>query len=253
MDGNRPFAVAAILSRRRTIRRCSGFRAAFRTFFLLNRALQEAAIAMPISISSTLLLLRRTLLIAFLLLFAYPLFAKSKDDVVVMKNGDKFTGEIKNLQYGELVFKSSYMKDSVHLDWKEVESLQSKDTFIVSLSDGQRVTGSISREGTPADNDKDFKIIDIGTAVDVTPSDVIAIGQREGNFWNQLTGSIDYGFGFASGNNSTNSSLGADIAFRTATNTVKLATNSQFESQTNAQNTNRFTFDSPYGRMLTKN
>jgi putative salt-induced outer membrane protein YdiY len=212
--------------------------------------LQEDAIAMTISITSTLLLLRRTLLIAFLLLFAYPLFAKSKDDVVVMKNGDKFTGEIKNLQYGELVFKSSYMKDSVHLDWKEVESLQSKDTYIVSLSNGERVTGFISREGTPADNDKGFKITDIGTAVEVTPAEVIAIGQREGNFWNQLTGSIDYGFGFASGNNSTNSSLSADIAFRTAKNTVKLATSSQFDSQSNAQNTNRFTFDSQYGRML---
>jgi putative salt-induced outer membrane protein YdiY len=212
--------------------------------------LQEDAIAMTISITSTLLLLRRTLLIAFLLLFAYPLFAKSKDDVVVMKNGDKFTGEIKNLQYGELVFKSSYMKDSVHLDWKEVESLQSKDTYIVSLSNGERVTGFISREGTPADNDKCFKITDIGTAVEVTPAEVIAIGQQEGNFWNQLTGSIDYGFGFASGNNSTNSSLSADIAFRTAKNTVKLATSSQFDSQSNAQNTNRFTFDSQYGRML---
>src|ERR1700716_1417644 len=168
---------------------------------------------MTTSISSTLVLLRPTLLIAFLLLFAYPLFAKSKDDVVVMKNGDKFTGEIKNLQYGELVFKSGYMKDSVHLDWKEVATLQSKDTYIVSLRNGERVTGFISREGTPADNDKGFMITEIGTAVEVTPSDVISIGQREGNFWNQLTGSIDYGFGFASGNNSTYSSLSADIAF----------------------------------------
>jgi hypothetical protein len=103
--------------------------------------LQGDAVAMTISISSTLVLLRRTLLIAFLLLFAYPLFAKRKDDVVVMKNGDKFTGEIKGLQYGELVFKSDYMKDSVHLDWKRVETLQSMDTFIVALSNGQRVTG----------------------------------------------------------------------------------------------------------------
>jgi putative salt-induced outer membrane protein YdiY len=207
---------------------------------------------MTISTSSTLVLCVRTALLVVLLLSAYPLFAKRKDDVIVMKNGDKFTGEIKSLQYGELVFKSSYMKDSVHLDWKEVESLQSKDTYIVSLSNGERVTGFISREGTPADkdNDKDFKITDIGTAVEVTPAEVIAIGQRERSFWNQLTGSIDYGFGFASGNNSTNSSLSADIAFRTAKNTVKLATSSQFDSQSNAKNTNRFTFDSQYARTL---
>ena len=196
---------------------------------------------------------RRTALIAFLTLIACPLFGKRKDDVVVMTNGDKFTGEIKSLQYGELVFKAGYMKDSVHLDWKEVETLQSQDTFIVALTDGKRVTGFISRQATPDDGSKAFKIIESGAALEIGPSEVISIGQREGNFWNQLTGSINYGFSFASGSNTTNSSLGADVAFRTSKNSVKLATSSQFDSQQNAKNTNRFTFDSQYGRMLTRN
>jgi putative salt-induced outer membrane protein YdiY len=194
---------------------------------------------------------RRTALIAFLLLFACPLFGKRKDDVVVMKNGDKFTGEIKSLQYGELIFKSDYMKDSVHLDWKQVETLQSQDTFIIALSDGERVTGFIGKEETPDHGSKAFRIIATGVGVEVRPSEVIAIGQRERSFWNQLTGSISYGFDFASGNNSVNSSLSADVAFRTSNNSVQLATSSLFASQTHAQDTNRFTFDSQYGRKLT--
>jgi putative salt-induced outer membrane protein YdiY len=189
--------------------------------------------------------------IGLLLLFAGPVYGKRKDDVVVMKNGDTFTGEIKALQFGELIFKSDYMKDSVHLDWKEVRALQSKDTFIVGLSDGTRVTGFIGKETTSEGEGKDFRIIAEGTAVAVPPSEVIAIGQRERSFWNQLTGSINYGFSFASGNTSTDSSLGADVAFRTAKNSVQLATTSQFSSQANAQNTNRFTFDSQYARTLT--
>jgi putative salt-induced outer membrane protein YdiY len=189
--------------------------------------------------------------IGLLFLFAAPVYGKRKDDAVVMKNGDTFSGEIKALEYGELVFKSDYMKDSVHLDWKEVRTLQSKDTFIVGLSDGTRVTGFIGKETTPGDGAKDFKIIAEGTAVEVAPSEVISIGQQEVSFWNQLTGSVNYGFSFASGNTSTDSSLGADVAFRTAKNTVQLATTSQFSSQANAQNTNRFTFDSQYARTLT--
>jgi putative salt-induced outer membrane protein YdiY len=171
-----------------------------------------------------------------------------------MNNGDKFTGEIKALQYGELIFKSGYMKDDVHLDWKEVKSLQSQDAFIVGLSDGKRVTGFISKEASDApdpDKSDEFKIVANGSAVDVTAADVIAIGQREVSFWNQLTGSISYGFDFASGNKSTTSSLSADVAFRTTKNSVQLTTSSQFSSQTNAKDTNRFTFDSHYGRMLT--
>jgi hypothetical protein len=88
-------------------------------------------------------------LIAIMSLFACPLYGKRKDDVVTMKNGDKFTGGIKGLQYGELVFKSDYMKDFVYLDWKRVESLQSKDIFIVSLTNGTRVTGLIGKQMTP--------------------------------------------------------------------------------------------------------
>jgi putative salt-induced outer membrane protein YdiY len=194
---------------------------------------------------------KRAALIGLLLLGAIPVFAKRKDDVVVMTNGDTFTGEIKSLQGGELVFKSDYMKDSVFLDWKRVKKLESRDTFIVGLSTGDRVTGLITREETASDDDKAFKIVSDGQTVTIKPSEVVAIGQREGNFWDQLTGSIEYGFGFASGNNATNSSLGADVAFRTAKNSVQLATSSQFDSQANAKNTNRLTFDSQYARMLT--
>jgi hypothetical protein len=57
-----------------------------------------------------------------------PSFSKRKDDVVTMTNGDTLTGEIKSVQYGELIFKSDYMKDSGHLDWKRVAVLESKDT-----------------------------------------------------------------------------------------------------------------------------
>jgi putative salt-induced outer membrane protein YdiY len=196
--------------------------------------------------------LKRFSLVAIMLLCASPLYGKRNDDVVTMKNGDKFTGEIKGLQYGELIFQSDYMKDSVYLDWKRVESLQSKDTFIVSLTNGTRVTGLIRKEKTSPEGGKDFRIVEEGTAVEVTISDVIEIGQREASFWNQLTGSISYGFGFASGNKETNSTLGADIAFRTTKNSVQFATSSQFGSQTNAKNTNRFTFDSQYARLLTE-
>ena len=193
--------------------------------------------------------LRCATLIALLLLVACPMFAKRKDDVVVMKNGDKFTGEIKGLERGELIFQADYMEDSVHLDWKRVEVLESKDTFIIALSDGRRLTGTIRQ--VAASNGEDFQILGGGLSVQVSSPDVITIEQREASFWNQLTGSVNYGFGFDSGNNSTNSSLAADVALNTAKNSVRAAASSAFASQSNAQNTNRFTFDSLYARSLT--
>jgi hypothetical protein len=63
--------------------------------------------------------------LALLVLIACLCFGKRRDDVVTMNNGDKFTREAKTLRYGELVVKSEHMKDSVHLDRRQVEALQS--------------------------------------------------------------------------------------------------------------------------------
>src|SRR5207302_8967941 len=110
-------------------------------------------------------LLRTVLLVIIAISVTSPLFGKRNDDVVIMKNGDKFTGEIKALQYGELIFKSDYMKDDVHLDWKEVKTMESQDTFIVGLSDGKRVTGFISKnDGNSGSGSNEFKIIAAGAA-----------------------------------------------------------------------------------------
>lgn len=198
------------------------------------------------------LLLKILVITSLVLLMYYPAVAKRNDDVVIMKNGDRFTGEIKGLQYGKLEFSSDYMEESVHLDWERVDVLESKDNFIVTLADGQRITGVIKKTAAEGKK-KQFTIATADSTIEVSPPSVIKIDQRETSFWNQLTGSIDYGFSFASGSNSASSSLGSQVAFSTAKNSVSLATSSQFDTQKNAENTNRFTFDSQYGRSITKN
>jgi len=188
--------------------------------------------------------------ILFLILLATSASAKRKDDVVVMLNGDRFTGEIKGLAHGELIFKSDYMVDSVHLDWKRIKKIQSKDTFIVTMQNGDRITGRIGQSA--AATGEEFEVLADEGTVRVKAPEVIAIQQREVSFWNQLTGPINYGFSYASGNNSVNSSLSANVGYYAEKNSVYLGTTSQFDSQTTTTDTNRFTFESRYGRQLTE-
>jgi putative salt-induced outer membrane protein YdiY len=199
-------------------------------------------------------LLRACLAISIFLLAGFPSvsFGKRKDDVVVMKNGDRFTGEIKGLQQGELIFKSDYMKESVRLDWKEIEHIESKDNYVVELKNGQRVTGTIKKASEFDPSGNDFKIASRVSVMRVKQSDVITIQQQEESFWNQLTGSINYGFSFTSASSATSSTLGADVAYRTSKNVLQLGTSSQFSSQSGSSDANRFTFDSYFGRALTQ-
>lgn len=192
------------------------------------------------------------LVITFTLVATLPLFAKSKDDVVVMKNGDRLTGEIKGLQHGELIFKSSYMTESVHLNWDEVEKLSSRDRYIVALVDGKRVSGTIEKKITAGGGRASLEIAAEGSTIEVSQHDIVGIQQQEASFWQQLTGSISYGFSFASANSHVNSALGLDVAYSTPRNSVKLSTSSQFDSQSQGENARRFAFDSQYGRLLTQ-
>lgn len=191
-------------------------------------------------------------LVCLLILFAAAsAMAKRNDDVVVMSNGDKFTGEIKELEHGELVFKSDYMKDSVHLDWTRVKSLRSKDAFVVSFSNGRRVTGTIEKRPAVQGKAGNFAVIGGESPIEVNALDVIRVQPQELSFWNQLTGSVNYGFSFAGGNSRTvSSSLGASVGFNNEKTAIRLATSSQFDSQDHSSNTNRVTFDSEYLRAL---
>jgi len=187
---------------------------------------------------------------AMLLLVASPALGKRKDDVVVMKNGDRFTGEIKGLSHGELIFKSGYMTDSVHLDWRQVDRIESKDKFIMSLNSGERVTGEIHQDGRETKPEARFQISNEDQSRKLNPAEVISIQPNETTFWRQLTGSIDYGLSFASANSAVNSSLSSQVGYTSDKHYVQLATSSQFSAQSGANDTNRYTLDLQYIRTI---
>jgi len=190
------------------------------------------------------------LLVIAALFIGNPAYAKRNDDSVVMKNGDRFTGEIKKLDHGILYFKSSYMLQSVQLDWVQVDKLQSKDQFFIGLQNGKRYTGGIEKLGGTESQPAVVRLDTEGRAIEIKQTDVISIQQSEGSFWSQLNGSIDYGLSYSSGNSALNSSLGAGVEYQRTKTYVSLATSSQFSTQSSGRSTNRYTLDGQYFRSL---
>jgi hypothetical protein len=58
-------------------------------------------------------LCRGASIVFFVFALVLTALAKDVDDVVVLRNGDRLTGEIKGLQRGELRIKSDYMAEAV--------------------------------------------------------------------------------------------------------------------------------------------
>ena len=75
--------------------------------------------------------------LALLFLFCSTLFARDNTDVIVMKNGDRMTCEIKGLSAGVLSVKLSYAQGIISVQWSAVAHLESNQLFFVKTEDGK--------------------------------------------------------------------------------------------------------------------
>ena len=190
--------------------------------------------------------------ILLLCLRASPLLAKRTDDRVVLNNSDHITGEIKKIERGTLFFKPGYALEDIKIDWTRVEGLESQDYFTVGLTNGSVYTGLIKKTSVKGQDKNDFTISIGQTVVECKQAEVVALQSMEKSRWNQLTGSIDYGFSFASGNSQTQSSFGADAEYHGERNWLTGSASSTFSDQSDGTSTQRETFTGAYWRRFTR-
>ena len=91
----------------------------------------------------------RIVVLSFALLLAAPLYARDKSDVIIMKNGDRLTCEIKSLDANTLFISLDYILSTQSVDWSKVDHVESKQLFIVKTQDGLVYSGTLSTPTTP--------------------------------------------------------------------------------------------------------
>ena len=195
---------------------------------------------------------RTGLLIFVNFLLVLTALAKNVDDVVVLKNGDRMTGEIKGLQRGELRIKSDYMAEAVRLDWAKIERLESKSTFMIWLVDGKLVTDVMRLLPTNSSEVPNFVIGSADQSIRVPQLDVIRIAPADRNFWKRLEGSIDFGFNFTSGNDQYQTQLSATTTYRTGDHSFTTSIDSTLSGQTEGTSLTRNQFSFDYRKQLSR-
>jgi len=186
-----------------------------------------------------------------IVLVCLPAQAKRKD-VVIMKNGDHLTGEVKKLEQGVLYIDLDYTSSVVGLDWLEVEQVKSTGGFQVVLKDGGRAAGTIEKVATTT-RDKDFAIRSAGSEVRAAAPDVVTIESQKRSLWNQLTGSLDFGFDFTSGNSQTSLSADANANYLSPKWTLGVSGASSFSGQAGGSDSNLLEIQTLDGRFLSRN
>jgi hypothetical protein len=107
----------------------------------------------------------------------------ARTDVVVLRNGDRITGEVKTLQFGRLQYKTDDI-GTINIEGLDVAELTSSSVFEVEITDSTRYVGSLESRG----NATMAVVGDTGTQV-LDHAYVVGIYKLDRGFWKRLDGS----------------------------------------------------------------
>jgi hypothetical protein len=147
---------------------------------------------------------------------AAPL-AHAETDIVVMKNGDQLTGEIKSLDRGQLSFETD-ATDTIEIKWEHVAKLVSTQYFEVWLDDGRQVYGSLADGAAPAE----VWLSGGGSVTGLPMLTVVRMTPIEGRIIERIDMTVDVGYSLAKANGSAQSTIGYDFEYRDQVRLVSL-------------------------------
>lgn len=120
-----------------------------------------------------------------------PAFAREKSDIVWLVNGDRITGEIKRLEHGVLRLGTDSL-GTVNIEWDDIKTIESDYEFQFERNDGKRATGALA--ATP--DRQQIIVTSEERTVTFAQTDIVRISQIEETFWDQVKGSMTFGYSF---------------------------------------------------------
>lgn len=170
-----------------------------------------------------------------------------KTDVIHLRNGDRITGEIKNVQRGQLKLSTDSM-GIIYIEWKDVTRVTSPELYVIELQDGTRFDGTFA--ATDQDNrlllsyNDEERLVDMQSVVFVDP---LKLDSSRIKRWD---GSVSAGFDFAKANNDTSLSGSFNARRRAEAFWLGLSGSVYSRSQDGSEDTLRATLGGIYRGLL---
>ena len=190
------------------------------------------------------------------ILLTTNLFAREKTDVLVMKNGDRMTCQIKGLEAGVLYVSFDYIDGTAQVEWSKVAHIESNELFIVKTEDGSVYTGRINTAEAPGGQPVKIQVVEAGETetptkgVELESPKIVSMVETSDNFWRRFNGELSFGVIYAKGNQSTQYSLGSQTIYLRERWSVGANISSNLSSSTGTSPSTRNSFDVVGKRLL---
>jgi hypothetical protein len=144
---------------------------------------------------------------ATVLLGAGSLHAQ-KTDVIIVVNGDRVTGEIKNLERGRLEYSTDDM-GTLSIKWDKVIRITSNKFFQVETTSGAKYFGTIEEP-----TDSGTMVVQLIEQYTLPMISVVKINPIKQTFWSALDGYVDIGLSFKRARRIFDLQTAAEVRFR---------------------------------------
>ncbi|MGB5412955.1 MAG: DUF481 domain-containing protein [Woeseiaceae bacterium] len=170
--------------------------------------------------------------------------AFAADDVVVFKNGDRLSGEVKSLGRGRLTFKTD-ATGTIKVEWDEVAFLQVDQHVQVEVQSGARYFGRISKQETEAQ----IRVETSAGPVDLENIKVIAMEPIDQSGFRDIDLSVALGFNYTKASNVSQFNVSADASYRTRIRILSAEYSSVISDSSNNDLSQRQTLAFNYTRL----
>jgi hypothetical protein len=183
--------------------------------------------------------------------FAAPLLAREKSDVIMMKNGDRITCEIKGLSSDTLYIKVDYILGTSSIEWSKVDHLESGQLFIVKTEDGVVYSGTLSTSASSGGRPINIQILESSdTTVEIEKSQIIKMDETAETIWQRFNGDIGMGVIYSKGNQSAQYNFNSYVEYPRERWSANAAYNSTLSSSRGTSPATRNELDLGVERLL---
>ena len=127
----------------------------------------------------------------YLLFFGYLLFSLSPaagQDSLIFENGNSIKGEIKGMDRGILTIETDYSNSDFTIKWVEVKRVYTKTQFLITLTNGDRLVGTIAMDSAQA------KIQTPDGSYEHPLVDIVTLKSIDTGFWDRVHASLSLGY-----------------------------------------------------------
>lgn len=197
------------------------------------------------------LVIARILLMTLVLMLATPLFARDKTDIIVMRNRDRLTCEIKKLDSNVLYISLDYVLGTISVDWSKVDHIESKQLFLVKTQDGSVYSGTLSTSEVPEARPVKIEVLELSSKkTDLDKSQITHMEEIGQSFLQRFNGQIGMGAIYNRGNQSAQYNLNADVNYPRERWAASAMFSSNLSSSSGASTSTRNELDLSAERLL---